>query len=171
MTSKRKIHLIVIHCSATKADQYVKASTIKKWHTDPKPDGRGWSDIGYHYFIRRNGVVELGRDVSKRSAHAKGYIADSIGICLAGGLSKDGKSENNFTAKQMESARHLILKIKGEHPIDTVCGHRDLSGASTECPGFDVTQWLDTFHASELESEVAEIEQELSVKGDDTDGS
>lgn len=49
--------IIIIHCAATKPSQDIGANTIRKWHTDPPPNGNGWSDIGYHYVIRRNGVM------------------------------------------------------------------------------------------------------------------
>ena len=27
---------------------------IRKWHTDPRPKGNGWSDVGYHYVVLLN---------------------------------------------------------------------------------------------------------------------
>ena len=48
----RMIDLIVIHCSATRPIMDIGAEKIRMWHTLPKPEGREWSDIGYHYAIR-----------------------------------------------------------------------------------------------------------------------
>lgn len=39
---------IYIHCSYSEWGDY---KLIKKWHTDPEPEGNGWQDIGYHYLI------------------------------------------------------------------------------------------------------------------------
>ena len=70
----RDINLIVIHCSATPPDQKIGAEEIRDWHVN----GNKWSDIGYHYVIRRNGVIDVGRDVSVAGAHAKGYNHGAI---------------------------------------------------------------------------------------------
>ncbi len=50
------INLIVVHCAATPPSMNIGAAEIRKWHTD-----KGWSDIGYHYVIRRDGTQEEGR--------------------------------------------------------------------------------------------------------------
>ena len=75
----------------------IDAETIRDWHVN----GNGWSDIGYHYVIKRNGLVEAGRPVSISGAHAKGHNADSIGICLVGGMLEDmSKADANFSLAQ-----------------------------------------------------------------------
>ena len=50
---------------------------IRKWHLD-----LGWRDVGYHYIIRRNGEVELGRSIRDTGSHARGYNHKSVGLCL-----------------------------------------------------------------------------------------
>ena len=47
----RKINKFIVHCSATREGQDVTVETIRKWHVE----GRGWSDIGYHFYIDING--------------------------------------------------------------------------------------------------------------------
>ena len=37
---------IILHCSDS---EFGNAAIITKWHALPKPNGRGWSNIGYHY--------------------------------------------------------------------------------------------------------------------------
>ena len=59
--STRRIEAIYLHCTATKPRKYVSVETIRGWHVN----GRGWSDIGYHYLIQPDGAVELGRDVDR----------------------------------------------------------------------------------------------------------
>jgi len=138
----RDIDLIVIHCSATKPDMDIGADTIRVWHTDPKPAGRGWSDIGYHYVIRRNGDVERGRPVEKSGAHVKGHNSNSIGVCLVGGIDEAGKAESNFTEAQWKALSTLIAQLEGEYPEADVKGHRELDPGKA-CPSFDVQAWLD----------------------------
>jgi hypothetical protein len=55
----RDINSIIIHCSATQGD--VSIETIRKWHVEE----RGFRDVGYHYVIRTNGTIEVGRPLSE----------------------------------------------------------------------------------------------------------
>ena len=52
----RRIDLIVIHCSATRATQRYTVDDCRRDHR-----ARGFADIGYHYYITRDGVVHAGR--------------------------------------------------------------------------------------------------------------
>lgn len=134
----RELKEIIVHCSATKPDMDIGADEIKKWHTDPKPEGNGWSDIGYHYVIRRNGNLEMGRELALAGAHAKGRNANSIGVCLVGGLDKNGKSDANFTLPQYATLNSLIGELKQTYGEMPVIGHRDVPDSGKDCPCFDV---------------------------------
>ena len=72
----RKIHLIVIHCSATRADKELTAFDLDTMHRR-----RGFHGTGYHYYIRKDGTTLITRPVERIGAHAKGFNAESIGIC------------------------------------------------------------------------------------------
>ena len=85
------IDAVVIHCSATREGQGVRAADIDKWHKE-----RGFAMIGYNYVIDLDGTVEVGRPLSRDGAHCstsgvsgKPYNKHSIGICYVGGLDKD----------------------------------------------------------------------------------
>jgi N-acetylmuramoyl-L-alanine amidase len=130
---------IVVHCAATPPDMDIGAKTIREWHTDPKPKGRGWSDIGYHYVIRRNGNIENGRHPDAKGAHVKGFNSQSVGICLIGGVNNSGKAENNFTAAQFKTLDRLLVVVSKMYPHAVVVGHRDLD-PNKECPSFDVSK-------------------------------
>lgn len=138
----RVIDSIWIHCSATKPSMDVGVSAIRRWHTDPKPVGQGWSDIGYHFVIKRNGRVQRGRGISRMGAHTRGYNATSVGICLVGGTSEDGRPQFNFTMAQIRSLYDLVLdlQIKYEIPGEHVRGHNEVSRKA--CPTCDVSQLL-----------------------------
>lgn len=131
----RKIDMIIVHCSATKPSQDIGVSEIDKWHKQ-----QGWEEIGYHFVIRRNGQIENGRPVEKIGAHCKGHNADSIGICLVGGIDTDGKPENNFTDAQFTSLRSLVLKLKFTYGILYIFGHNEF--ANKACPCFDVKEFF-----------------------------
>ena len=137
----RKINKIIIHAADTFPDMDIGAKEIRKWHTDPKPDGNGWSDIGYHYVIRRDGTVELGRREEIPGAHVYGHNHDSIGICLVGGKPAiAGGVSCNYTLRQWVSLQDLVSNLEGRYPHAEVVGHNNFTNAKT-CPNFDVKAW------------------------------
>lgn len=137
----RQINKIIVHCSATYPDQDVGVDTIRKWHVEE----RGWSDIGYHYVVRRDGTVEEGRPITKAGAHCKGHNADSIGVCLEGGLIPDTKEPSkDYTAQQLKSLGNLILTLRSKYGtkdrVIALYGHNEFDTEKT-CPNFDVIVW------------------------------
>lgn len=65
----KKIDAIIIHCSATKVGQDIKAKEIDRMHR-----ARGFNQIGYNYVIDLDGTVETGRPLTVSGAHCIGYI-------------------------------------------------------------------------------------------------
>jgi len=137
----REIDAVYIHAAYTPADMDVGVEEIRKWHVDPPPRGRGWSDIGYHYVIRRDGTLETGRPVEIAGAHAYGHNTNSIGVCLVGGK-KDNHAQFNFTKGQMDTLRLLVEELVRDYQLQLtdVHGHNEVS--SKECPCFDVQQYF-----------------------------
>lgn len=129
-------NLIVIHCAATKPSMDVGVREIRQWHLQ-----RGFLDVGYHFIIRRSGEVEQGRAVDQIGAHVKGYNAESVGICLVGGIDEKGKPEANFMAAQMESLKSIIKSVQKLFPNCDVVGHHTLDHGKA-CPSFNVSKWL-----------------------------
>ena len=131
------VEYIVIHCAATPSSMDVGVEEIDRWHRE-----RGFWKVGYHYVIRRDGSLESGRDITEMGAHVKGFNSRSIGVCLIGGVDKDGLPEDNFTDDQFGSLRALMLYLVGHFPDAEIVGHRDLPGVRKDCPSFEVKQWL-----------------------------
>lgn len=128
----RPLDRIILHCSATKPSQKIGAAEIRRWHVD----GNGWSDIGYHYVIKRDGTIEPGRPLDIPGAHVKGHNATTIGICYVGGIDAQGNPEDNMTAEQELSWLLLVNAIRvlfGKLPVH---GHNEY--AAKACPSFDV---------------------------------
>lgn len=135
----RQINTIVIHCSATPEGRDVKVEDINRWHLD-----RGWSSIGYHYVIELDGSVKKGRPIEKAGAHARGYNANSIGICYVGGMNKQyTEPKDTRTKEQNASLVKLVFELKAKYNIDNshIIGHNQISPKA--CPSFDVKQWLE----------------------------
>jgi len=134
-----EIEYIVIHASDTPPTYDATAAIIKKWHMSPP---REWNDIGYHYVIRRSGLVEGGRSLHDPGAHVRGHNKHSWGVCLVGGRkAKVGGEENNFTAEQFESLSEVVSNLLELAPHAKVVGHRDLDDRKY-CPSFEVKLWI-----------------------------
>lgn len=133
----RDVRYLVVHCSATRATQDIGAEEIRRWHRE-----RGWFDIGYHFVIRRNGEIEIGRPADVPGAHARGFNHVSLAFCMVGGVAEDGVTpEDNFTAEQYASLKKLLKLQEGPTPDAKIVGHRDLPNVSKACPSFDVAEW------------------------------
>lgn len=132
----RPIDKLIIHCSATNPKQDIGVEEVRDWHVK----GNGWSDIGYHFFIRRDGTLETGRDIDKIGAHVAGQNAGSIGICMAGGIDMSGNAQANFTEQQWKELERFVRAFKAEYPKATVHGHNEFSNKA--CPSFSVQKWL-----------------------------
>ena len=130
------IKYLVVHCSATTPKMNVDARMIDRWHRQ-----RGWAGIGYHYVIKRNGMVETGRPEDRPGAHVQGVNHISLGICLAGGLDSLGYPENNFTDDQFAALGALLHALKVKYPQAEILGHRDFPGVKKDCPCFYVKEW------------------------------
>lgn len=134
-----KIHTIVIHYSATYPDQDMTRDDIDRMHKR-----RGFREIGYHWFIRRDGTLEEGRPEGTLGAHVRGHNSGTIGICFAGGLERATGPDLgvwNPTQEQEETMLRLIADIQKRWPsAKKVVGHRNLG--ATQCPGRDdVAEW------------------------------
>lgn len=130
----RHINEIIVHCSATAEGKDFTVSDIKKWHL-----ARGFSDIGYHYVIYRDGSINKGRDESKIGAHCTGHNSNSIGVCYIGGCASDGKTpKDTRTTEQKQSLVKLLKELKTKYPQASIHSHKDFTNKA--CPSFDATK-------------------------------
>lgn len=119
---------IVIHHTGNGEDCDPDAVEINKWH-----QAQGWTCIGYHYVIRKDGTVEQGRPHWTIGAHCEGDNYHTIGIHFSGDFMEDRQP----TEAQLISGAQLIANICTDYgiPIDSnhIKGHRDYM--ATSCPG------------------------------------
>ena len=131
----REINKIIVHCSATREGENFDVAEIRKWHVE----GRGWSDIGYHFYIDLYGEIHKGRDISKIGAHCKGHNRNSIGICYCGGVEADGKTPKDTRLEcQKESLIAVLRTLKAMYPNAVIHSHNDF--ANKACPSFNATK-------------------------------
>ena len=130
----REINKIIVHCSATREGENYEVAEIRKWHL-----ARGFSDIGYHFYIDLYGEIHKGRDISKIGAHCKGHNRNSIGICYCGGVEADGKTPKDTRLEcQKESLIAVLRTLKAMYPNAVIHSHNDF--ANKACPSFNATK-------------------------------
>ena len=136
----RPINEIIVHCTATQANWMAnrtlaaRIAEITLWHK-----ARGFSGIGYHYLIDRDGTVAMGRPLDVIGAHVRGHNTGTVGISLLGGhgSSADDRFDDNFTMAQDKALRELIGTLRARFPsISRISGHNEY--AAKACPGFMV---------------------------------
>jgi N-acetylmuramoyl-L-alanine amidase len=95
---------------------------------------RGWSGIGYNFFIEENGEIIKGRGYNV-GAHAYSYNQKSIGICLAGNFDIHIPS-----IEQLKSLSKLCIFLLEQYNLSTtqILGHRELKSTAKSCPGKNV---------------------------------
>ena len=121
MTKRAQTTLIVLHHAAGNG-------SVKQIH-DYHKNTKGWSGIGYHFYVRKDGTVWRGRPENTVGAHTVNYNAVSIGICFEGNFENEQMSE-----AQKSSGRELVAYLKEKYPtIAEVKRHKDLR--ATDCPG------------------------------------
>lgn len=122
---RRGVHAVFVHCSASDRPEHDDVGVIRAWHL-----ARGFSDVGYHYFIRKDGEIQPGRPLDREPAAQRGHNTGSIAICL------HGLREAAFTPDQFDSLRDLCAAIDECYPLGLrYRGHCEV--AAKACPVFD----------------------------------
>ena len=117
----RKITLIIIHCSATPEGRNLDFETCRHDHIHH----RGFKDIGYHFYITRDGGIHRGRSLER--------------ICYEGGLSAGGIPADTRTLEQKAALLALLRELRAVLPEAIIVGHRDLNPLKG-CPCFDAVK-------------------------------
>lgn len=122
----KKIKQIIIHCTDTDEPEHDNIETVREWHI-----GKGWSDVGYHYFIDKKGKIFPGRPIEKAGAHCIGQNANSVGICLSG--------RKDFWETQFRALNFLVTDLMRTFNIKKcdIHPHNFYNGAKS-CPNFNI---------------------------------
>lgn len=132
----RKIDKIIIHCADTKTSQSFDISEVDLWHKK-----RGFSKVGYHYYIRLDGTLQIGRELNEVGAHCKGQNSKSIGICFEGGLNPDSSKWSTPLNEQLLTYDSLISYLNSIFGDLSIHGHYDFSDTKS-CPNFLIDEVL-----------------------------
>lgn len=118
---------VILHCSdSPDSNDKIGVVEIDRWHRE-----RGFDCVGYHWVIKRNGMLERGRPDHVQGAHAKGHNHDSLGVCWVG--------RNNPTGAQIIAIVQLYAIISLNHKIKhkNWFGHHELDSGKT-CPNLNM---------------------------------
>ncbi len=150
----RKVHRVFIHCSASDHAHHDNIETMKSWHS-----ARGFSDVGYHFFIQKDGTLEYGRDIEKTPAAQKGHNLNSLAICV------HGLKEENFTEAQFHTLNKLASQIEYNYENISFHGHCEVSKKA--CPVFNYKKVLDLDKYGSLNTNTNVLENIKSKKAED----
>lgn len=153
--SKRRIDYIAIHCTATREGQDMTVEQIRAGHLQ-----RGFSDIGYHYVVYRDGTVHVGRNVDVSGAHVTGYNSYSIGVVYVGGLeNRPGvaysqlKAKDTRTPAQKRALATLLTDLRKLYPKAVIQGHRDFSPDKNHNGTIEPSEWIKACPSFDAKSE------------------
>lgn len=139
LTPRRSTDFIVVVASET-----VPSPKLGVKDLDRMDRQRGLLMVGFHFVIKTDGEVQTGRPLDAVGANTLGFNDRSVSICLIGGSPESGVLKKKLpTGPQAASLGCLLEQLRGEYPTAQVKGLRDLPGARTENPFFDV---LSTYH-------------------------
>lgn len=161
------VQYIILHCTD---GPWGTVESIRKFHTDPPPAGRGWLDIGYHYVLTNpysdstrigrpdvnlDGKVWKGRDLDhdgnveeEIGAHVHGWNHISLGVALVGKRIRDKEGHvlgSTFTSAQIVESARLIRELCVRHQVSfsSVLGHYEVPGVAKTCPDIDMSWYRD----------------------------
>jgi len=138
----REINKIIVHCSDSPDHLDFGLKEVNLWHFQ-----RGFSasistgfHCGYHYLIRRDGIVEVARPDDEPGIHCKGQNRDSVSICWMG---RDKPSK-----EQKMALDALLCTIMASWALTPkhVFGHSEFNSHKT-CPNLgDLDKFRDGLH-------------------------
>ncbi len=112
---------IVLHHAAANGS----AETIHNAHLH-----NGWTGIGYHFYVRKDGTIYQGRPIDKIGAHCVPQQCNkrSVGVCFEGNFENEVMPE-----AQKIAGKRLVSYIRKIYPGAVVKRHKDFD--ATACPG------------------------------------
>lgn len=121
LSKRASTEYIALHHAAASS---CSAADVDRWHK-----ANGWSGIGYHFFVRKDGSIYRGRPIDKMGAHVSGKNNCSIGICAEG----DYTTETMPAAQKTAICGLLVYLIDNYYPSAQIVGHKEIG--SSDCPG------------------------------------
>ena len=151
------VRYIIVHDTGVPVDQ--SAATIDRYHREE----RGYSQIGYHWLVRKNGDLEQGRSENIVGAHVAGKNltiqspnSHSIGIAMTG-----DQSLADTPTVQRDALVNKVAELCITYgvPPANVRGHGEVEPGNSDLSHEE----MDTFRPL-VEARIAEIRRERGVE-------
>lgn len=143
------LKLLVLHCTATPQGRAVTAAQVRRWHTAPPPEGRGWDRTGYRCLVLLDGTIHRYVPANRNAVVEPSEVTWGVGplvnpiahhICYVGGLDAAGKLPlDTRTAAQRAALAAIVKDYLSFAPDIQIAGHYHFSAKA--CPSFDVGAW------------------------------
>lgn len=117
---------ICIHHSAVAGT--VPVEHVAQYHVE----SQGWPGIGYHYYVKPDGVIYQTQRLETVSWHVSHNNDYSLGICVSGDFTYVPPPQ-----VQIDAAAHLTAWLMQELavPERNILGHKEFPNNDTSCPG------------------------------------
>ena len=162
LSGSNRIRGLIVHHTDTFENMNSTAEDIDDWHLE-----KGFSEIGYHIVLLRDGRIQIGRLATKTGAHALkgGFNSNTIGLAFVGGRTGDSRnastsvrSSSTFTALQWRAFDQFLQAWLQVFPDSFQKGHRDTDPSGRTDPEFNVEEYVASRY-SEWKAIPAEQEQ------------
>ena len=118
IVKRSETQYIILHHRAGDGD----AQSIHELHLD-----RGYTGIGYNFYVRKDGKIYRGRPIDAVGAHCIGKNNVSVGVCFEGNFENETMPDT-----QIKAGCGLISYLKQVYPKAEVKKHSDFG--ATACP-------------------------------------
>ena len=143
LQKRRTTAYIILHHRAGDGD----VKSIHEGHLK-----NGWTGIGYHFYVRKDGTIYRGRPIETVGAHCTGKNSESIGICFEGNCEVE-----TMPLPQFKAGQELISYLIGAYTKAEVKRHRDFM--ATACPGRN-------FPFNDISKGASSVKKELTSAND-----
>lgn len=126
--------MLVIHHTGNAVDDDMSARQIHRSHKN-----NGWTGIGYHYVVRKDGSIERGRPHWSVGAHAYGENWHTIGIHVCGNFELVEPSQSQVEVLAMLIG--TVADVYGLEITDKVMVPHGIL-MPTACPGSNLASML-----------------------------
>ena len=148
VSCSRDVSELIVHHADTYENMDTDVYDVDSWHKNPPPGQTPFDQIGYHFIIRRDGRIQVGRDINIPGAHARGRNEHSVALSFIGGRKGHSnekgliRSSDTFTDGQWDSFDKFIDVFLNAYPNSNLLGHRDVDPERRTDPEFDVKDYV-----------------------------
>ncbi len=121
-----QVNLLIVHATQTSLKWDLEFSDILRQRL-----AEGLPDIGFHYIVKRSGMLIEGIPTDEVGTHTPRFSDNSIGILMVGGKTTRGKPSDNYTQEQKETLHGLLDELTTTFTNSKIVGSGELLGGTS----------------------------------------